>query len=170
MIKGVVKLAGTTKVTAEIFAPAPDWSIERSLSMSTSLRTRKMVNDAWEGRSQQGRLIEPSKSWFPPNFLQYNWSWTVLSSLPYSQMLHGQHPVVIWVIFWDKQHRQLRFPFWRWCINRIHIQRNLFSWTCGHHQISGEQRVAMPQLMDAELITRKKHLGFSWVIDTLLMI
>ena len=33
MIKGIVKLAGTMKVTAGIFAPATDWSIERGLTV-----------------------------------------------------------------------------------------------------------------------------------------
>ena len=42
----VVKLACAMKVTAGIFAPATDQSIERGLSMSISVRTRKMVNYA----------------------------------------------------------------------------------------------------------------------------
>ena len=42
----VVKLACVTKVTAWILALAADQSIERGLSMSTSVRTRKMVNYA----------------------------------------------------------------------------------------------------------------------------
>ena len=46
---------GTMKVTAGIFAPATDHSIERGLSMSISVRTRKMVNYAWEGQTQ-GKL------------------------------------------------------------------------------------------------------------------
>ena len=84
------KPACAMKVTAGILAPATDQSIERSLSMSTCVRTRKMVNYAWEGQSQgklwwrlvailtcksfvipgyRGeRLIEPSSSWFPPKF------------------------------------------------------------------------------------------------------
>ena len=37
------------KVDAVMIAPATDWSLERGLSMSTSVRTRKMVNYAWEG-------------------------------------------------------------------------------------------------------------------------
>ena len=42
----VVKPVGVMKVTAGIFAPATDQSILRGLSMSTSVRTRKMVNYA----------------------------------------------------------------------------------------------------------------------------
>ena len=42
----VAKPAGVMKVTAGIFAPATDQPIERGLSMSTSVRTRKMVNYA----------------------------------------------------------------------------------------------------------------------------
>ena len=45
----VVKPVGAMKVTAGIFAPATDRSIERGLSMSISVRTRKMVNYAWPG-------------------------------------------------------------------------------------------------------------------------
>ena len=45
----VVKPACAMKVTAGIFAPATDQSIERGLSMSISVRTRKMVNYACEG-------------------------------------------------------------------------------------------------------------------------
>ena len=84
------KLVGVTKVTAGIFAPATNWLIERGLSMSISVRTRKMVNYAWVGWSQgklwwrvvailtcksfvkpeyRGeRLIEPSSSWFLSKF------------------------------------------------------------------------------------------------------
>ena len=40
------KPACAMKVTAGIFAPATDRSIERGLSMSISVRTRKMVNYA----------------------------------------------------------------------------------------------------------------------------
>ena len=43
------------KVTAGILAPATDCLIERSLSMSACVRTRKMVNYACEGQSQ-GKL------------------------------------------------------------------------------------------------------------------
>ena len=43
------KPACAMKVTAGIFAPATDQSIERGLSMSISVRTRKMVNYACEG-------------------------------------------------------------------------------------------------------------------------
>ena len=42
----VIKLACVMKVTAGILALAADQSIERGLSMSTSVRTRKMVNYA----------------------------------------------------------------------------------------------------------------------------
>ena len=49
------KPACAMKVTAGILAPATDQSIERSLSMSICVRTRKMVNYAWEGQSQ-GKL------------------------------------------------------------------------------------------------------------------
>ena len=42
----VVKPACAMKVTAGMFAPATDQSIERGLSMSISVRTRKMVNYA----------------------------------------------------------------------------------------------------------------------------
>ena len=42
----VIKLVCVTKVTAWILALAADQSIERGLSMSTSVRTRKMVNYA----------------------------------------------------------------------------------------------------------------------------
>ena len=42
----VVKPACAMKVTAGIFAPATDQSIKRGLSMSISVRTRKMVNYA----------------------------------------------------------------------------------------------------------------------------
>ena len=45
----VVKPACKMKVTAGIFAPATDQSIERGLSMSICVRTRKMVNYACEG-------------------------------------------------------------------------------------------------------------------------
>ena len=45
----VVKPVGAMKVTAGIFAPATDRSIERGLSMSISVRTRKMVNYACAG-------------------------------------------------------------------------------------------------------------------------
>jgi hypothetical protein len=45
----VGKPACEMKVTAGIFAPATDQSIERGLSMSISVRTRKMVNYACEG-------------------------------------------------------------------------------------------------------------------------
>ena len=51
----VGKPASAMKVTAGIFAPATDQSIERGLSMSTSVRTRKMVNYACEGQTQ-GKL------------------------------------------------------------------------------------------------------------------
>ena len=51
----VGKPAGTMKVTAGILAPATDQSIERGLSMSISVRTRKMVNYACEGQAQ-GKL------------------------------------------------------------------------------------------------------------------
>ncbi len=49
------KPACAMKVTAGIFAPATDQSIERGLSMSISVRTRKMVNYACEGQTQ-GKL------------------------------------------------------------------------------------------------------------------
>ena|GEM_PF-3264752 len=49
------KPACAMKVTAGISAPATDRSIERSLSMSICVRTRKMVNYACEGQSQ-GKL------------------------------------------------------------------------------------------------------------------
>ena len=45
----VVKPFCATKVTAGMLAPATDQSIERGLSMSTSVRTRKMVNYACVG-------------------------------------------------------------------------------------------------------------------------
>ena len=45
----VVKPACAMKVTAGMFAPATDQSIERGLSMSICVRTRKMVNYACEG-------------------------------------------------------------------------------------------------------------------------
>jgi hypothetical protein len=86
----VVKPACAMKVTAGIFAPATDRSTERGLSMSISVRTRKMVNYACIGQSLRKRrwrlvailtcksfvkygyrgerLIEPSSSWFPPKF------------------------------------------------------------------------------------------------------
>ena len=89
-VDGCFKLVGVTKVSAGIFAPATNWLIERGLSMSTCVRTRKMVNYAWVGRSQgklwwrvvailtcksfvkpeyRGeRLIEPSSSWFLSKF------------------------------------------------------------------------------------------------------
>ena len=51
----VSKPACEMKVTAGIFAPATDQSIERGLSMSISVRTRKMVNYACEGQNQ-GKL------------------------------------------------------------------------------------------------------------------
>ena len=43
------------KVTAGMFAPATDLSPGRDLSVSISVRTRKMVNYACEGLSQ-GKL------------------------------------------------------------------------------------------------------------------
>ncbi len=49
------KPACAMKVTAGIFAPATDQPIERGLSMSISVRTRKMVNYACEGQTQ-GKL------------------------------------------------------------------------------------------------------------------
>ena len=51
----VVKPFCATKVTAGMFAPATDQSIERGLSMSTSVRTRKMVNYACAEQTQ-GKL------------------------------------------------------------------------------------------------------------------
>ncbi len=51
----VGKPACVMKVTAGIFAPATDQSTERGLSMSISVRTRKMVNYACEGQTQ-GKL------------------------------------------------------------------------------------------------------------------
>ena len=51
----VGKPACAMKVTAGILAPATDQSIERGLSMSISVRTRKMVNYACEGQTQ-GKL------------------------------------------------------------------------------------------------------------------
>ena len=51
----VAKPAGVMKVTAGIFAPATDRSIERGLSVSISVRTRKMVNYACAGQTQ-GKL------------------------------------------------------------------------------------------------------------------
>ena len=45
----VVKPARVMKVTAGNLAPATDQSIVRGLSMSISVRTRKMVNYACEG-------------------------------------------------------------------------------------------------------------------------
>ena len=51
----VVKPACAMKVTAGIFAPATDQSIKRGLSMSISVRTRKMVNYACIGQTQ-GKL------------------------------------------------------------------------------------------------------------------
>ena len=50
-----VKPDRAMKVSAGINAPATDQSIERGLSMSISVRTRKMVNYAWEGQTQ-GKL------------------------------------------------------------------------------------------------------------------
>ena len=51
----VIKPFCATKVTAGMFAPATDQSIERGLSMSTSVRTRKMVNYACAEQTQ-GKL------------------------------------------------------------------------------------------------------------------
>jgi hypothetical protein len=48
-----VKPGCEMKVTAGISAPATDQSIERGLSMSISVRTRKMVNYACEGQTQR---------------------------------------------------------------------------------------------------------------------
>ena len=86
----VVKLACVMKVIIEMLASVADRSIGRGLSMSISVRTRKMVNYACEGQSLRKlrwrlvailtcksfvihgyrgeRLIEPSSSWFPPKF------------------------------------------------------------------------------------------------------
>ena len=50
-----VKPAYVMKVTAGNLSPATDQSIERGLSMSISVRTRKMVNYACEGQTQ-GKL------------------------------------------------------------------------------------------------------------------
>ena len=50
---GVVKPACEVKVTAGIFVPAADQSIERGLTMSASVRTRKMVNYVFEGQTQR---------------------------------------------------------------------------------------------------------------------
>ena len=51
----VVKPVCAMKTTAGIFAPATDRSIERGLSVSISVRTRKMVNYACTGQTQ-GKL------------------------------------------------------------------------------------------------------------------
>ena len=51
----VIKPFCATKVTAGMLAPATDQSIERGLSMSTSVRTRKMVNYACAEQTQ-GKL------------------------------------------------------------------------------------------------------------------
>ena len=79
-----------TKILAGICAPATNFSLMGSLSVSTPARTRKMVSYAC-GRQTQvklrwkpvavltcksfviygyggERLIEPSSSWFPPKF------------------------------------------------------------------------------------------------------
>ena len=86
----VVKLACVMKVIVVTLASAADGSIGRGLSMGISFRTREMVNyagEAWSmGKLRWGfvailtcnpnvvhgyrgeRLIEPSSSWFPPNF------------------------------------------------------------------------------------------------------
>ena len=86
----VVKPACAMKVSTEMLASAADQSTGRGLSMSISVRTRKMVNYACEGQSLRKlrwrlvailtcksfvihgyrgeRLIEPSSSWFPPKF------------------------------------------------------------------------------------------------------
>ena len=50
---GVVKPTCEVKVTAGIFVPATDQSIERGLTMSASVRTRRMVNYACEGQTQR---------------------------------------------------------------------------------------------------------------------
>ena len=84
----VMKVSGAKGLPCSISRP---WSIEKGLSMSIFVRTRKMVNYAWVGWSQgklwwrlvailtcksfvkleyRGeRLIEPSSSWFLPKFL-----------------------------------------------------------------------------------------------------
>ena len=49
------KPVGAMKVTAGMLAPATDQSTGRGLSMSTSVRTRKMVNYACAGQTQ-GKL------------------------------------------------------------------------------------------------------------------
>ena len=51
----VVKPVGAMKMTARICALATDQSFEKGLSMSMSVRTRKMVNYAREGQTQ-GKL------------------------------------------------------------------------------------------------------------------
>ena len=45
----VMKLVCTMKVITEMLASVADWSTGRGLSMSKFVRTRKMVNYAWEG-------------------------------------------------------------------------------------------------------------------------
>ena len=52
------KPACAMKVTAGNLAPATDQSIVRGLSMSISVRTRKMVNYACEGQHHGDILIE----------------------------------------------------------------------------------------------------------------
>ena len=86
----VVKLVGAMKVIIETLASIADRFIRRGLSISTIVRTRKMVNYACEGWSlgklrwrlaalltcksfvthwyRGERLIEPSSSWFLPKF------------------------------------------------------------------------------------------------------
>ena len=86
----VAKPVCAMKVLAGILAPATDQLIDRGLSLSISIRTRKMVNYAWTEWIQRKlwwrfvsiltcksfvilgyrgeRLIEPSSSWFPPKF------------------------------------------------------------------------------------------------------
>ena len=81
---------GVEEMTVGKCAPTANWPIEGGLSLSTCIRTRKMVNYAWEEWTQgklwwrsaalltcksfvilgyRGeRLIEPSSSWFPLKF------------------------------------------------------------------------------------------------------
>ena len=87
---GVCTPCSLMNVFAGICAPAADWLTDRGLSLSISIRTRKMVNYACTERIQRKlwwrfvliltcksfvilgyrgeRLIEPSSSWFLPKF------------------------------------------------------------------------------------------------------
>ena len=68
---GVVKHACQVTVTAGIFVPAADQSSERGLTMSASVRTRKMVNYAFEGQTQE--ILMEARSDADVQIVRHTW-------------------------------------------------------------------------------------------------